>query len=213
MSKAMEREKAIPASGEDNVTRGSGLLEGFLAKQRAKTANKMIPEILRKGRILDIGCGTQPLFLLGTDFSEKHGLEKVGSAEKYSTADVNIKNFDLEKEDKLPFNRDYFDVVTMLAVFEHIEPARLPLIISEIKRILKPDGRFIMTTPAVWTDKILRLMAKIGLVSSEEIEEHKDAYTPKKISFFLEQAGFIKQNIDISYFEALMNIKVSATRC
>lgn len=35
---------------KSNVTRGYGLLEGFLAKQRAKMADKLIPSIYRGGR-------------------------------------------------------------------------------------------------------------------------------------------------------------------
>ncbi len=51
---------------KDNVTRGYGLLERFLAKKRAKMANEIIPLALRTGRILDIGCGPFPYFLLNT---------------------------------------------------------------------------------------------------------------------------------------------------
>ena len=34
----------------DTVTRGKGLLEPFLARQRANTANQLIPKELREGR-------------------------------------------------------------------------------------------------------------------------------------------------------------------
>ena len=50
------------------VTRGYGLLEPLLARLRAQQANSLIPNHLRKARILDIGCGSSricfPIHLL-----------------------------------------------------------------------------------------------------------------------------------------------------
>ncbi|MDP2947815.1 MAG: hypothetical protein Q8N88_06895, partial [Nanoarchaeota archaeon] len=59
----------------DKPTRGTGLLEKYLAKKRAHMANKLIPESLRRGRILDVGCGETPFFLLNTKFNEKYGID------------------------------------------------------------------------------------------------------------------------------------------
>jgi SAM-dependent methyltransferase len=112
----------------------------------------------------------------------------------------------IEKNNRVPFDNDYFDVVTMLALFEHIEPERLVIILSEIYRILKPGGIFIMTTPAAWTDRLLRIMAKLKLVSPTEIEEHKGAYIPSNIETILQRENFEKEKIHSGYFEIFMNI-------
>ena len=101
---------------------------------------------------------------------------------------------------------EYFNVITMLAVFEHIEPAELPKILSEIYRVLKPGGSYIMTTPASWTDILLRVMAKLSLVSSVEIDDHKSTYTKQKIFFLLLESGFFKEKLKLGYFELFMNI-------
>ena len=58
------------------MTRGYGLLEGFLAQQRSRVADALIPASLRTGRLLDIGCGAYPLFLAQTSFARKFGLDK-----------------------------------------------------------------------------------------------------------------------------------------
>ena len=55
----------------------------------------------------------------------------------------------------------------------------------ETSRVLKPDGTFIITTPAPWTDLLLKMMAKLGLVSRIEIEEHKAMYGRKEIGSIL----------------------------
>lgn len=191
-----------------NPTRGQGKLEKFLAIQRSKISNNLIPENLRTGSILDIGCGSYPLNLINTIFNHKYGLDRLDNSFDNSFKDygINLIKFDMEKENKLPFKDNSFEVVTMLAVFEHIEPSKLEENISEIYRVLKKDGVFIMTTPAIWTDKILRAMSKFDLVSKEEIEEHKDAYSPAKILPYLTKSGFNKQSIQFGYFELFMNI-------
>jgi len=55
---------------------------------------------------------------------------------------------------------------------------------------LKPGGRLVITTPASWSDGLLHWMARIGLVSEEEINEHVYAYTLPLLGWYFGQAGF-----------------------
>ncbi|MEK7149193.1 MAG: class I SAM-dependent methyltransferase [Patescibacteria group bacterium] len=159
-----------------NVTPGYGILEKILSKKRAAIANFLIPKESREGRILDIGCGTIPLFLLNTEFREKYGIDpSVRISDKQKN--VYLQKYDIEEGGTLPFEDNFFDTVTMLAVFEHIEQSKLPGTMREIKRVLKPGGVFIMTTPCPWADKLLRIMARVKLVSQEGMYEHKGAYS------------------------------------
>lgn len=202
-------------SNNTTVTRGNGLLEGFLSKQRCLMSNKLITDNYRSGKILDIGCGSYPFNLLNTKFSEKYGLDKFIDEtykDNLENGKINFLNFDLEKDSKLPFEDNFFDVVTMLAVFEHIEKDKLTSLITEIKRVLKKDGIYILTVPAYWTDKLLRTLAKFGLVSKEEVEEHKDSYTHKKIFYYLNSAGFNNKDIKAGYFEIFMNLWLTAKK-
>lgn len=197
-------------------TRGYGFLESFLAKKRAKMANKLIPRSYRNGSMLDIGCGIYPFFLMNTEFKEKFGLDKV-SAEVDRKAlkenKINLINFDIEKQTFLPFKDNYFDIVTMLAVFEHIEPEMLVGLLNEIFRVLKIGGKYIMTTPAFWTDKLLKTMAKLKLVSESEISEHKDSYSKSKLRAILKKTAFNEKNIvSFGYFEFYMNLWMAVTK-
>jgi ubiquinone/menaquinone biosynthesis C-methylase UbiE len=126
--------------------------------------------------------------------------------------DIRLVNYDIEKADRLPFNNEYFNIVTMLAVFEHIEPERLVTILQDVYRVLKPNGTYILTTPSKWADGLLRCMAKLKLVSSVEIEEHKDLYTPAKIRSILGQANFSEAKLRFGYFEIFLNIWATATK-
>lgn len=149
----------------EKITRGSGYLETFLAKRRIEIANRFIPESSRQGNILDIGCGSYPYFLLNTQFRKKYGVDQINNG---NVKDIQIIGQDIAKTPELPFQDDYFDVITMLAVFEHIEQDKLNDVIKEIKRILKPEGMFIMTTPTKFADKLLKVMAKFNLVSPKK---------------------------------------------
>jgi ubiquinone/menaquinone biosynthesis C-methylase UbiE len=151
---------------------------------------------------------------MNTEFSEKYALDKnhVADEKEMLTHNITFLSCDIEREGKLSFPSEYLDVVTMLAVFEHLEPSVLSITLKEIYRVLKYGGMFIMTTPAFWTEGLLKVMAKVNLVSAIEIEEHKDTYSPKKICHLLNAASFSADKIRYGYFEFLMNIWVSAIK-
>ena len=193
-------------------TRGFGLLESVLAKKRAEVVNGIIPNSYRSGRILDIGCGVIPYFLQNTEFAEKYGSDKSIDAKYLNRTKNNFTSYDVETIKPLPFSDDYFDVITMLAVIEHIETANMPFLIGEIYRTLRDNGLFIFTTPSKWADGLLRFMANIRLVSPVEIEEHKELYTHKLLRNLLMRSGFSEEEIKLGYFELHMNIVGAAKK-
>jgi ubiquinone/menaquinone biosynthesis C-methylase UbiE len=207
---------AIEQTLPTQVTRSYGLLEGILAKERCRIANRLIPAEKRSGKLLDIGCGSHPLFLTNTEFNGKFGLDKMVRPEQKVVLKerhgISLVNYDVEQAREIPFESNSFDVVTMLAVFEHIEPELLPELLSEIHRILKPGGMYLLTTPAVWTDGLLRVLAKLRLVSPVEIEEHKDAYTHPRIGDLLARGGFDRGGMNFGYFEVFLNLWATAVK-
>jgi len=197
------------------VVRGYGPLDLFLAKQRCKIANRRIALAKKTGRILDIGCGLYPLFLTTVNFAEKYGMDKtvpLDSSGEIKDKGIVFVEGQIGEDERLNFDDESFDVVTMLAVFEHIEPAKLVSVHKEIYRILKKDGLFVITTPAFWTDGLLRFLASIGLISDVEIKDHKGSYSHSKIKTVLQQAGFRKDNIKCGYFELFMNNWATAVK-
>lgn len=191
------------------------MLEKFLSIKRAEIANKLIPHDHRKGRILDIGCGEHAYFLNVTEFSEKHGIDRAVNDGVFSNKDrekIFIKNCDVEKDSLRLFDDEYFNVVTMLAVFEHFEPKNLPRILREIKRVLKLDGILILTTPASHVGMILQILSKLKLVNPAFIEEHKALYSTKEIFSMLIKGGFSKEDIRSGNFELFMNTWVSVVK-
>lgn len=192
-----------------NVTRGSGILEPFLSKKRTEMANSLIPKNLRNGKILDIGCGSYPYFLHNTNFKEKFGIDP-------SLKELSVENIKLIKQDvtknKLPFKNQSVNVVTMLAVFEHIDPQELNFVLSEIYRVLKRGGFLIVTTPSPWSDMLLHQMSKLNLISSEEIHEHKSHYDRNTIVNIIKASGFPNEKVSNGYFEIGLNMWFKAEK-
>ena len=193
-----------------NVTRGHGLLEGFLSRQRARVADKRISSHLRSGRLLDIGCGAFPHFLTHTTFAEKYGIDQnpIGPEDPVDLEGrpIRVILHDIQADTGLPFEEDFFAVITMLAVVEHLDPKTLSARIAELRQLLQPGGRLILTTPAGWTHGLLKGMSRVGLVSREEIDEHEFQYSAAQLREVMLRGGFQDDQISIGFFELFMNI-------
>lgn len=192
------------------VTRGHGLLEPLLARARAHRANRLIPDALRAGRILDIGCGSRPYFLSHTSFRDKVAIDQLHPAG--DLGGIEWHTLDLNAEPRLPFAGEHFSVVTMLAVVEHLDPGAVENLFVEVHRVLVPSGRLIVTTPAPWTDGLLRLLARFGLVSREEIAEHVYSYPAALLGWYFARGNFDREKIRIGTFECGLNTWATADR-
>lgn len=188
------------------ATRGTGLLENLLAKKRAEIAGRLIGDISRNGKLLDVGCGKFPYFLSNIKFKEKYGID----AQQPSP----YKNLYLEKFDAslgvLPYDSEMFDVITMLAFLEHIESKQAFILLKEIYRISKPKCRIIITTPSPIGNNLLKIMSKLNLVSKEEINEHKKIYSLNELERLLASTGF--KTIKRGRFEFFLNNYILAQK-
>lgn len=194
----------------ERVTRGHGLLEGFLARRRAAMARKLLAHVGRDGHLLDVGCGTHPLFLLHSDFRHRTGIDRVADHNAPATTGVTLIRQDLDANPSLPFEDATFDAVTMLAVFEHIQHGSLTPLLADIRRVLRHGGILVLTTPASWTDPILHTLAALRLVSHEEIDEHTETYDQEGIRRRLLDAGFAPERLRLGSFELSMNLWATA---
>jgi len=166
--------------------------------------DSLIPEDYRAGRILDIGCGSYPLFLDRTRFAVKYGIDGTVAVNAV-LHDITLMLYDVASGGPLPFGEGYFDVITMLAVVEHLERRELLILMKEIYRVLKFGGLYILTTPAPWTEPILRILAKLRLVSPLEIGEHKEAYSRRRMIEILQNVPFPLEQIKLGHFELFLN--------
>jgi SAM-dependent methyltransferase len=160
--------------------------------------------------VLDVGCGSSPYFLSHTYFVEKYAIDQMPPSA--SATGIRWHQLDLNREPAIPFEDGYFSAVTMLAVAEHLDPRALEALLTESRRVLAPGGRLVITTPAARSDRLLHLFARIGLVSREEIDEHKYAYTPGLLGWYFGRAGFAMERVRFGSFELGMNLWATADR-
>ena len=88
--------------------------------------------------MLDVACG---LNLLACKFAESYGID----IQDYGDTDLVVNDFT-----DLPFDTASFETITIVASLNYFEDP--PKVFAECGRILKPDGRIILTvleTPAV----------------------------------------------------------------
>ena len=104
---------------------------------------------------------------------------------------VTFVEHDLASTHQLPFSDDFFDVVTMLAVFEHVDVDLIQGLVNEIRRVLRPGGVYVLTTPSSWTEGLLKLLARLVMVSHAELDEHNRQYRHSEIGSPLVHAGSI----------------------
>jgi len=113
---------------------------------------------LLKGRILDVGCGdgiidlgiflrVQPEELVGIDpirgFDRLPGIVAANHLPPEVLDDQRLQ-FRAEDGNAIPYPDDYFDVVVSWGSLEHIAGGYAQTL-QEIRRVLKPDGLFLVT--------------------------------------------------------------------
>ena len=161
-------------------TRGYGLLEGYLARRRAQQAFALLPwDRDMSAGVLDLGCGTGeqiPLMSALRQSCRDYWGRYKGIRENW-------------KKIRHEVHRDW-SAVTALALIEHLEVDDVRALFVESWRVLKPDGALIVTTPAPWTWNLLKVMSRVGMVSREEIDEHKQHFTIGAVRQLMYDARF-----------------------
>jgi ubiquinone/menaquinone biosynthesis C-methylase UbiE len=95
-------------------------------------------------RVLDIGCGPCGSLEWADNAADRVGLDPL--AEQYKelgTASHRMRYVSAYSED-MPFDDDYFDVVSSFNSLDHVQ--NLSATVSEIKRVLRPGGVFLLIT-------------------------------------------------------------------
>ena len=165
-------------------------------------------------RILELGCYMQitPALrgLLG--YSEVRGAymgsmgdwhRSIVTATDGDTFACNIDLFNCEI-DRYPYPDEYFDTVLCCELLEHMATDPMHMM-SEIHRILKPNGTLVLTTPNAVSIRALHaillgvhpnLFSKYVMPTLLPETKHIKEYTPKELMRLFSDAGFSLQYID-----------------
>ena len=127
------------------------------------------------------------------DGSHAEGEQTVTTDETGEVVDYAYQQFNCEK-DRFPYADDSFDVVLFCEIIEHLlaDPVHA---LGEIRRVLKPDGILVLTTP-----NVARLENVARIVAGENPYDpysphgpygrHNREYTPRDLHELLSANGF-----------------------
>ena len=135
--------------------------------------------------MLDIGCGggaTLKRLLKRSDGAQVYGIdiseESVAKARKVNAERLNSQVFVTQgSAEMLPYEDRKFDLVTAVETV-YFWP-NLPDCLKEVRRVLKPGGRFAIMVEVVDTDSVWT-----------NVVEGMTAYTPEQLKAMVEAAGF-----------------------
>jgi 2-polyprenyl-3-methyl-5-hydroxy-6-metoxy-1,4-benzoquinol methylase len=134
----------------------------------------------------DVGCGNG-VFLknISSYISKGYGFDKKVNA--HTDGNLVFRNAYIDEE--IPMDTGSVDYVTLIAVLEHLEKPES--VLSECNRILKKDGKILLTTPAPISKPILEFLSyRLNIVSPVEIMDHKHYYSKSELKSMLERCGF-----------------------
>lgn len=161
------------------------LLEPLLRRMRLR---RVLPVVRRYPgcALLDIGCGWEARLLRAVEPLIARGVGVDFKAPRARSPKIETRQLTLARE--LPFASSTFDVVTMLAVLEHLAH---PLeIVREISRVLKPGGRLVLTVPSNAAKPVLEFLAfRLKVVSEAEIRDHKRYYNRASVQSLVAECG------------------------
>jgi glycosyltransferase involved in cell wall biosynthesis/SAM-dependent methyltransferase len=105
------------------------------------------------------------------DHAEPEGSQRVTIHKTKETFTYNYKHFNIEK-DAFPYEDDTFDVVLFCEIIEHLlfDPVHA---LVEIKRVLKPGGILVLTTP-----NVVRLDNVRKIIGGENVYDPYSGYGP-----------------------------------
>lgn len=144
----------------------------------------IVKKYKKKGKVLDVGCNIGLLLKI----FEKDGWDAIGIELSEKAANYAIKEGHkvFQKElGEIKFNRNSFDVITLVHVLEHIE--NLNGFLDKVRKNLKRNGLLIVSAPNFNSLSAKVLRSRWAHLHSEQ---HLWYFTRETLSSILENKGF-----------------------
>jgi ubiquinone/menaquinone biosynthesis C-methylase UbiE len=147
----------------------------------------LLGEVRPEDRALDVGCGTGDF----TAAMARAGADAIGvdvaeaALRRARSRHPGVEFRPVPLDGPLPFEDGSFELVWASEVIEHVaDTARW---LSEVRRVLAPKGRLLVTTPSHG-----RLRVAVGGVErfSEPLGDHLHLYTKRSLGSLLGEFGF-----------------------
>lgn len=161
---------------------------------RMAEAIKILMREYKFKTVLDVGCGTGLLvkFLNKNNF-EATGCDNEKEALK-AAYQINKVKVVQGSATKLPFKKNYFDLVASISLIEHLTPQDVETFIKQARLVLKPRGYIFIVTPNFATPiRLIQGKKWFGYLDPT----HINFYTPGSLAKVLKKHGF--NNIQTSF--------------
>ncbi len=152
---------------------------------------------------LDIGCG--PGTFIGTLPAEMHcvGTDLAAAQIDFANREYGTAHhtFQCVRDAALPFEEARFDVVTLVELIEHLERSHIESLLADARRVLRPGGQLLLTTPnyaSLWPllEKVVNAQAPVSYE-----DQHITFFTPRRLRALLDSAGFSR--VRVTTFQGL----------
>lgn len=151
----------------------------------------------KSGRLLDVGCGLG-YFVKRISQAEKwktEGYEISQTAVDYAKNNLELTNIHCGRVEKTDYPNNFFDIITMWDVIEHI-PEPEP-ILKYLNKILKDDGFLFIHTPNIKIQLPKARIKKFFLGNKKkahylEARDHINNYSTKTLTDILSRNNFKK---------------------
>ena len=150
------------------------IITKFVADKRVGIILKILRRMNNQNmKILDVGCGN--MYITNIIKSKGYNIKglDMGGAKDYKWMKQD-PDYIMDARNMI-FEDNSFDVVIALEVIEHCD------ISSEVKRVLKPGGRFLCSTPTPFTDWIRKILVLTKLLENQDFEGHDNIINLRKL--------------------------------
>jgi len=146
----------------------------------------------RSGKLLDVGCGLISPYRLYETFADRfeyYGVD-IQDIRAYLPKAWHFTRLDVEK-DLLPFPDDYFDVIIVSHIIEHLHYSVKAL--QEVRRVVKKGGLIYCEAPSLASLLIPSIslgLPKVGTMNFYDDPTHIRPYSKVALTRLLEMSGF-----------------------
>jgi len=173
----------MPMPGRREKKEPGTVLDRFLFRRRMARIEAAVPE---GAVLLDVGCGYHYRLLKHFRSRLRQGYGVDLQVPELDAPPLRLFRIDLER-DRIPLPDGSADVITLLAVIEHLaDPGP---VLRECWRVLAPGGKRLLTTPTPPAQPILALLCRARLLRNRDALDHKALYTRRSLAAALAAHG------------------------